>query len=441
MCRTLARMYADRARNAGLAAQIRQRPILLEPELRRRGGARSISLEELLTRREIRQREALQRTEASAHVPSRAGREAPAGLAAPRRAVALGVTARIIARMWARERARLLAVARGAAPADRMLGGLLLSVYTGEIYPATWRSRASASPSRPSEEMIGPATDVSMPAGGRSFRIHRAARASVDADTRRRSPATCCRSAHDHRGRQPRPVHAGRSPRLRAGDGGPRARPAQVLLDGASALAVPRGRRAAAVSARRPAPDAPASLDHRHRRGDTVARGLGRSCDAARAPGAGARGGQAHRGAHGGRQSREGRRPRRGRVHVGPRAHHRRGGPRSRAPRPGADAAGVLAASRSERVARLLRQVRLDGAADVDHGRQHPGLHRRARFRGFARAPGASARACRLPTPTGWSRSTLRPTTAGTPTWAGSRPDATPTSCCSGTWPSRSRTW
>jgi adenine deaminase len=33
--------------------------------------------------------------------------------------------------MWARERARLLAVARGAAPADRYVrGGLLLSVYT-----------------------------------------------------------------------------------------------------------------------------------------------------------------------------------------------------------------------------------------------------------------------------------------------------------------------
>ena len=68
MCRSLARMYADRARNAGLAARIRQRPILFEPELRRRGGARSISLEELLTRREIRQREAAQRTESSVQI-------------------------------------------------------------------------------------------------------------------------------------------------------------------------------------------------------------------------------------------------------------------------------------------------------------------------------------------------------------------------------------
>lgn len=63
MCRLLARMYADRAKTAGLAARIRRRPILLEPELRRRGGARRISLEELLTRRELRQRHADRRAE------------------------------------------------------------------------------------------------------------------------------------------------------------------------------------------------------------------------------------------------------------------------------------------------------------------------------------------------------------------------------------------
>src|SRR5262245_54265686 len=40
-------------------------------------------------------------------------------------------------RDWARERAGLAAVARGDAPADRYVrGGLLLNVYTGEIYPA-----------------------------------------------------------------------------------------------------------------------------------------------------------------------------------------------------------------------------------------------------------------------------------------------------------------
>jgi hypothetical protein len=68
MCRALARMYADRARKVGLAARIGRRPILLEPELRRRGGARAIALEELLTRRELRRREAAQRTEPSVHI-------------------------------------------------------------------------------------------------------------------------------------------------------------------------------------------------------------------------------------------------------------------------------------------------------------------------------------------------------------------------------------
>ena len=54
MCRTLRRLYADRAVRNGLASRIRQRPILAQPELRRRGGARTIALEELLTRREVR---------------------------------------------------------------------------------------------------------------------------------------------------------------------------------------------------------------------------------------------------------------------------------------------------------------------------------------------------------------------------------------------------
>ena len=54
MCRALQRLYADRAVKNGLASRIRQRPILVRPELRRRGGARTIALEELLTRREVR---------------------------------------------------------------------------------------------------------------------------------------------------------------------------------------------------------------------------------------------------------------------------------------------------------------------------------------------------------------------------------------------------
>jgi hypothetical protein len=39
---------------SGLASRIRQRPILARPELRRRGGARTIALEEMLTRRDAR---------------------------------------------------------------------------------------------------------------------------------------------------------------------------------------------------------------------------------------------------------------------------------------------------------------------------------------------------------------------------------------------------
>lgn len=54
MCRALHQLYADRAVRSGLASRIRQRPILVRPELRRRGGARTIALEELLTRREVR---------------------------------------------------------------------------------------------------------------------------------------------------------------------------------------------------------------------------------------------------------------------------------------------------------------------------------------------------------------------------------------------------
>ena len=56
MCRALARLYAERAVRTGLAAQIRSRPILVNPELRRRGGIRRIALEESLTRREARRR-------------------------------------------------------------------------------------------------------------------------------------------------------------------------------------------------------------------------------------------------------------------------------------------------------------------------------------------------------------------------------------------------
>jgi hypothetical protein len=56
MCLALQRLYADRAVRVKLAAYIRVRPVLIAPELRRRGGRRAISLEERLTRAEVHQR-------------------------------------------------------------------------------------------------------------------------------------------------------------------------------------------------------------------------------------------------------------------------------------------------------------------------------------------------------------------------------------------------
>src|SRR5262245_42645735 len=56
MCHALRRLYVERARRTGLAAHIRRRPIVYEPELRRRGGARPIMLEDILTRRDIQRR-------------------------------------------------------------------------------------------------------------------------------------------------------------------------------------------------------------------------------------------------------------------------------------------------------------------------------------------------------------------------------------------------
>jgi len=52
MCGALKRLYVQRAIQVGLAAAIRHRPILAQPELRRRGGLRPIALEEVLTRRD-----------------------------------------------------------------------------------------------------------------------------------------------------------------------------------------------------------------------------------------------------------------------------------------------------------------------------------------------------------------------------------------------------
>src|SRR3990170_4747286 len=72
--------------------------------------------------------------------------------------------------MWARERARLAAVARGEATADRYVrGGLLLNVYTGEIYPANVAiagERIAYVGLR--EDMVGPGTEL-VDAAGRTL--------------------------------------------------------------------------------------------------------------------------------------------------------------------------------------------------------------------------------------------------------------------------------
>ncbi len=64
--------------------------------------------------------------------------------------------------MWARERAELAAVAQGRAKADRYVrGGLLLNVYTGEMYPANVairRERIAYVGLR--DDMVGPRTEL-----------------------------------------------------------------------------------------------------------------------------------------------------------------------------------------------------------------------------------------------------------------------------------------
>jgi hypothetical protein len=56
MCAALQRRYAERAVGRALAVTIRRRPILDDPELRLRGAARPITLEERLNRSESRRR-------------------------------------------------------------------------------------------------------------------------------------------------------------------------------------------------------------------------------------------------------------------------------------------------------------------------------------------------------------------------------------------------
>jgi hypothetical protein len=52
MCRGLVRRYAERAARVGLAGFIQRRPIVTDPDLRRRGVRRTITLEEQLARRD-----------------------------------------------------------------------------------------------------------------------------------------------------------------------------------------------------------------------------------------------------------------------------------------------------------------------------------------------------------------------------------------------------
>jgi hypothetical protein len=82
MCRALRRLYRERAVRAGLAGRILHRPIVETPELRRLGGARSIALEERLTRREAQRQASAARLarkgRASKSTPPAAGsRRAP----------------------------------------------------------------------------------------------------------------------------------------------------------------------------------------------------------------------------------------------------------------------------------------------------------------------------------------------------------------------------
>src|SRR5262245_52849829 len=74
MCRALQRLYAERAVRTGLAAQIRSRPILVNPELRARGGVRRIAFEEWLTRREARLRPLVTVSRSQASVSARPSR-------------------------------------------------------------------------------------------------------------------------------------------------------------------------------------------------------------------------------------------------------------------------------------------------------------------------------------------------------------------------------
>jgi hypothetical protein len=73
MSRALIQMYAARAVQTKLASRIRSRPILSNPELRKKGGDRPIALEEVLARRDaqLRRRADLRATRSTARPATR----------------------------------------------------------------------------------------------------------------------------------------------------------------------------------------------------------------------------------------------------------------------------------------------------------------------------------------------------------------------------------
>ena len=74
MCLALRRLYAERAVRSRLADRIQRRPIVETPELRRRGGARAIALEERLTRREA-QRQAFASWQSPGNAAAQTGQD------------------------------------------------------------------------------------------------------------------------------------------------------------------------------------------------------------------------------------------------------------------------------------------------------------------------------------------------------------------------------
>ena len=366
-------------------------------------------------------------------------------VAAARRGLRGRVGAGIIARMrtWARERARLTAVARGARAADRYVqGGVLLNVYTGELYSANVAIAGERiAYVGPRDDMVGRRTEV-IDAGGATLvpgyiephahpwtlgtpsvlarHVLPLGTTSIVADnlplywigglrgfeTAVKAFASCplkfywmVRPHGQSRG-------AGESGRFAVRD-------LDRMLASPWTLAVGEVTRWPDAAAGRPALLERLALARRAR--------------------------QAHRRAHRGRQRGAPACARRRRPHLGPRADHCPGGPGPGAPGHRPHAAPLVAAPRPPRAPRAVREVGGARTPHADDRRQHARLRRGARLRGRARAGGhGGGRAAGGGVPDGHAQSRRR-TTAGTRTSAGSRRGATPTSCCCPTSASRVR--